>query len=131
MSVDSAALERSALERKDREELLTIAKALGGKPGSRAKKADIIDVILELTGVGVPATDEAKQDYGAKQDAKSGDDAAADAAEEPPAEWEQASLTDESAEPEATSSDKQSNQSGGREAEQTSELQTLRRRSYA
>ena len=44
-------LERSALESKDREELLTIATALGGKPGSRAKKADIIDLILELTGV--------------------------------------------------------------------------------
>jgi len=51
MTVDSA-LERSALERKDRDELLTIAKALGGKPASRAKKADIVDVILELTGVG-------------------------------------------------------------------------------
>jgi transcription termination factor Rho len=51
MSVDSTALERSALERKDREELQTIAQALGGKPGSRAKKADIVDLILELTGV--------------------------------------------------------------------------------
>ncbi len=46
-----AELERSALEAKDREELLTIATALGGKPPSRAKKADIIDLILELTGV--------------------------------------------------------------------------------
>src|SRR3546814_11146053 len=90
MSVDSAALERSALERKDREELLTIAKALGGKPGSRAKKADIIDVILELTGVGGPAADEpkqdsgAKQDSGGKQDAKSGAAADAVAGDEPP-----------------------------------------------
>jgi transcription termination factor Rho len=50
MSAESE-LERSALERKDREELLTIATALGGKPGSRAKKADIVDLILELTGV--------------------------------------------------------------------------------
>ena len=32
MSVDSTALERSALERKDRDELVTIAEALGGKP---------------------------------------------------------------------------------------------------
>jgi transcription termination factor Rho len=51
MAVDSNALERSALERKDRDELLTIAQALGGKPASRAKKADIVDLILQLTGV--------------------------------------------------------------------------------
>ena len=49
--MDSQALERSALERKDREELLTIAQALGGKPGSRARKADIVDLILQLAGV--------------------------------------------------------------------------------
>src|SRR5690606_12017167 len=46
-----AALERSALEAKDRGELMTIATAMGGKPGSRAKKADIIDLIFELAGV--------------------------------------------------------------------------------
>jgi transcription termination factor Rho len=51
MSVESKELERSALERKDRDELHTIAVALGGKPGSRAKKADIVDLILELAGV--------------------------------------------------------------------------------
>ncbi len=51
MSADTQELERSALERKDRDELHTIAVALGGKPGSRAKKADIVDLILELAGV--------------------------------------------------------------------------------
>ncbi len=49
MSVDSIDLD--GLERKDRAELATIAQALGGKPGSRAKKADIISMILELAGV--------------------------------------------------------------------------------
>jgi len=44
-------LERSTLERKDRAELATIAETLGRKPTSRARKSDIIDVILELTGV--------------------------------------------------------------------------------
>jgi len=44
-------LERSTLERKDRAELATIAETLGRKPTSRARKADIIDLILELTGV--------------------------------------------------------------------------------
>ena len=37
MSADTQELERSALERKDRDELHTIAIAQGGKPASRAK----------------------------------------------------------------------------------------------
>ena len=44
-------LERSMLEAKDRDELMSIAKALGGKPAARAKKATVIDLILELAGV--------------------------------------------------------------------------------
>jgi transcription termination factor Rho len=52
MSVDSTELERSALERKDRDELVTIAQALGGKPAARATKATIVNLILDLTGVG-------------------------------------------------------------------------------
>ncbi|HYZ98386.1 MAG TPA: transcription termination factor Rho [Acidimicrobiales bacterium] len=51
MSVESSALERSALERKDRGELTTIAQALGAKPPARARKAEIVQLILELTGV--------------------------------------------------------------------------------
>ena len=45
MSVDA-----SQLEGKGREELATIASALGGKPTSRAKKSEIVDMILELSG---------------------------------------------------------------------------------
>ena len=44
-------LERSMLEAKERDELVSIAKALGGKPAARAKKATVIDLILELAGV--------------------------------------------------------------------------------
>ncbi|MEJ5254849.1 MAG: transcription termination factor Rho [Acidimicrobiales bacterium] len=60
MSVDSQQLEleRAALERKDREELSAIAVALGGKPGSRARKAEIVDLILELAGVTTPTNAE-------------------------------------------------------------------------
>ena len=47
----AAQLERSMLEAKDRDELVSIAKALGGKPAARAKKATVIDLILELAGV--------------------------------------------------------------------------------
>ena len=54
MSVESTDLERTALERKDRDELVTIAEAMGGKPGSRASKAKVVDLILELAGVTEP-----------------------------------------------------------------------------
>jgi transcription termination factor Rho len=56
VSIDSFDLE--GLQRKDRAELATIAQHLGGKPGSRAKKAEIIDMILELAGVTALAGDE-------------------------------------------------------------------------
>ncbi len=49
MSLDS--IDVDGLERKDRAELATIAEALGGKPTSRTKKADIIAMILDLAGV--------------------------------------------------------------------------------
>jgi transcription termination factor Rho len=51
MSVDSAALEPSVLERKDREELAIIAQALGVQVRSRDRKAEIVQRILEQTGV--------------------------------------------------------------------------------
>ena len=44
-------LERSVLERKERDELHTIAEALGVKPGARTKKADLIQTILVAAGV--------------------------------------------------------------------------------
>jgi len=47
--------QRATLEAKDRDELLTIASTLGGKPGSRAKKADVIDLILGLIADTEPA----------------------------------------------------------------------------
>ena len=44
-------LERSVLERKERDELATIASALGMKPSGRAKKDTLIDQILKTAGV--------------------------------------------------------------------------------
>jgi transcription termination factor Rho len=91
VSDEPQALERSTLQKKDRAELITIATAMGGKPGSRAKKADVIDMILDLAGVEpgdqeVPARPQAPaQAGGATTGPKgtsagpSGDDADADA----------------------------------------------------
>ena len=45
----SGALEQSALVEKDREQLVAIATALGVKSAARAKKADLVDMILEQT----------------------------------------------------------------------------------
>jgi transcription termination factor Rho len=44
-------LERSVLEAKEREELFAIADALGTRPTTRARKADLISQILQATGV--------------------------------------------------------------------------------
>src|ERR1700681_503161 len=46
-------LERSVLERKEREELRAIAQAMSLDTNSRSKKADIIDQILRAAGVEV------------------------------------------------------------------------------
>ena len=54
-------LERSVLERKERDELQTIARAMGAEPGSRARKADLVDIILSKAGI---ATDPAPASNG-------------------------------------------------------------------
>ena len=124
MSVDSTALERSALERKDRDELVTIAKALGGKPPARAKKADIVDLVLELTGVSSdgPAAEAAPEPAPAPARASRARKAPAVEEEEPPAEWEVEAATAttddaaESASPEAPDEADRSEAPGAKDA---------------
>ncbi len=56
-------LRRSTLERKDRDELVTIATALGAKPPSKARKAEIVDLIIKTampTEAGESADEEKK-----------------------------------------------------------------------
>ena len=84
--MDSTQLERGTLESKDRDELTTIANALGGKPGSRARKAEIVDLILDLTGT---------ESNGSSPDSTGSD-------EEPPAEWEIEATTEEATVEEVT-----------------------------
>ena len=45
-------MRRSTLQRKDRDELTEIAAALGRKPPSRARKGEIIDLIIDLAAGG-------------------------------------------------------------------------------
>jgi transcription termination factor Rho len=74
-------LERSVLEGKERDELHAIADAMGLKPGSRTKKADLVDKILEATGVSSAADDNGapapkKRATRSKAAASNGDEAA-------------------------------------------------------
>jgi len=57
--VETAEMRRSTLQRKDREELTEIAVTLGTKPPPRARKGEIIDLILDLVngGDGAPLGD--------------------------------------------------------------------------
>ena len=74
------ALEQSALETKDKEQLLAIAKALGLKASARLKKSEIIDQILDTTSGGAGASAPAPSPAPAPAPAAADDP-------EPPAAW--------------------------------------------
>jgi transcription termination factor Rho len=86
MSVEATALSRSKLEQKDRTELAAIVDAMGGKAGSRAKKADLVDLVLELAGAGNGSASDAPAPVRAEHAAPK--PAAPVLEDEPPAEWE-------------------------------------------
>src|SRR3954462_13430280 len=51
---ETAALSRAKLEQKDRAELAAIVEAMGGKATSRVKKADLVELVLQLAGTAAP-----------------------------------------------------------------------------
>ena len=75
----STQFERDTLEGKDRDELTTIATAIGGKPTSRARKAELVDMIVDLAAGGSSNGTKAKAKPKPKKQ---------EPAEEPPAAWE-------------------------------------------
>ncbi len=85
MSVETTELSRSKLQRKDRAQLQIIARAMGGRPDAKARKADIVDIILELAGIGADGEGRAAADPAVNGAAP----AQADSAEESKAEEEQ------------------------------------------
>src|SRR5260221_10029070 len=99
MSVESTALSRSKLEQKDRAELAAIVEAMGGKAGSRAKKADLVDQVLELAGAGANPRPNGKPDA---PEPKATDAPPPPPAvdEEPPADWELAVAAEQPADAE-------------------------------
>ncbi|MDH3678818.1 MAG: transcription termination factor Rho [Acidimicrobiia bacterium] len=54
---DQLIVERGGLEKKDKSELQAIVSALGGSASSRARKAELIDQILELSGASAQQAD--------------------------------------------------------------------------
>ncbi|UDY37226.1 transcription termination factor Rho [Dermatobacter hominis] len=103
MSLDS--IDVDGLERKDRAELATIAEALGGKPTSRTKKADIIGMILDLAGVTSGGSDPDADTSGSNGNGATAD-AATDGSTAPDAEAEDAAApVDATTEAPATEAD--------------------------
>ena len=108
MSVEATALSRSKLEQKDRAELAAIVEAMGGKAGSRAKKADLVDQVLELASAGNGSADTSEPQAVPPAAPQAHERAEVPPApeDEPPADWELAVAAEVPAEvPEATADD--------------------------
>ncbi|MFZ9907465.1 MAG: Rho termination factor N-terminal domain-containing protein, partial [Ilumatobacteraceae bacterium] len=84
----SEALEQSALEAKDREQLVAIAKALGVKSAARAKKEEIIEMILEQTAPSPVAAAPAAATSSKSASSSKSDGPVLGADGQPLAEWE-------------------------------------------
>ncbi|MDE0195112.1 MAG: hypothetical protein OXP08_06130, partial [bacterium] len=52
MSTETVEAQRSLFEAKSRAELIDIATAMGGQPSQRSRKAELVDMIVELAGFG-------------------------------------------------------------------------------
>ncbi|MCY4629754.1 MAG: transcription termination factor Rho [bacterium] len=55
MSTETVEAQRSLFEAKSRAELIDIATAMGGRPSQRSRKAELVDLIVELAGFGAEA----------------------------------------------------------------------------
>ena len=84
--MDWTELQSDSLEAKGRDELITIATALGGKPASRARKAEIVELILDLASGGTPST--ANTEESEKETTASYQETMPKDEEEPFADWE-------------------------------------------
>ncbi|MDE0652314.1 MAG: transcription termination factor Rho [bacterium] len=73
MSTETVEAQRSLFEAKSRAELIDIATAMGGRPSQRSRKADLVDMIVELAGFGPDSGGNAGAATGS--DAPSGDGA--------------------------------------------------------
>ena len=101
------ALERSVLERKERDELAAIAEAMGVKPAARASKATLIDQILREAGIETAPAEERprrSRSRASANGAKAGTSASEASSAPEPAEANAAAVTAEDADGEAAAS---------------------------
>jgi transcription termination factor Rho len=96
MTITTGESDRSALESKDRQELATIAKAMGANPPARARKDELIDLILDLAENGGAGAPEEKSDGDAMSE-QTTEDEATEAKAEPEAESDGAEKAKEKA----------------------------------
>ena len=94
VSLETTELSRSKLQRKDRAQLQIIARAMGGRPEPKARKADIVDMILELAGIGADGDGQAAADSAgngaAPAQAESTEESKEEQSEQAPPEAEEA-----------------------------------------
>nr|MBA3268428.1 hypothetical protein [Acidimicrobiia bacterium] len=74
MSIAPQALERSVLERKERDELAAIATAMGVKASARASKSTLIDQILREAGIETGTPERPRRARSSKAASAPGDD---------------------------------------------------------
>ena len=89
--MEATELRRSTLERKDRDELVTIATALGSKPPSKARKAEIVDLIIKTAMA--PEDGEAAEEDAPKSGASKAKKGAASKTEDADAAAEEAAAS--------------------------------------
>ena len=97
------------LEGKDRAELAAIAEQLGQKPGARAKKADIVALIMRLVGAEEPTADADEAPVAAGSEVADGSTDEAPAAEAP----DQGDGTEPDAEADAHGDEAEADAEGG------------------
>ena len=97
MSTETVEAQRSLFEAKSRAELIDIATAMGGQPSQRSRKAELVDMIVELAGFGAEGAPSGDNAEAAAEEAASSNDATGEAA--PAATGEAAPAATDGAQP--------------------------------
>ena len=80
MSTETVEAQRSLFEAKSRAELIDIATAMGGQPSQRSRKAELVDMIVELAGFGAEGAPSGDNAAAAAEAAAPSNDATGEAA---------------------------------------------------
>ena len=94
--METPEMRRSTLQRKDRDELVEIATTMGRKPPARARKGEIVEIILDLAagGDGNPSDGESAESNGDTKAASDRSDADTESSDDADADKSDASKSD-------------------------------------